>query len=471
MKGFFKIKIPVGRYRRLPNMLCEWTQMEKYFFIPNDRSCRDEMTTNNRPTVNTHQTCRLLFSQDSDAGKSGICLAEELLMKRSACYLVCLLMIVVSSGWLSDLAAQTPANSKGCAAEVLQPFVEKRWLAGVVAVVANRNKVLSLETIGYADLAAHKPMKGDTLFWIASESKPMTATAVMMLVDEGKIQLDDPVEKYLPEFKEQWLAVERDQEHVLLKRPSHPVTIRHLLSHTSGLPFKTPMEEPTLDRLMLQDAARNYAMAPLEFEPGSNFQYANAGFNTAGRLIEVVTGMPYEEFMRKRLFSPLGMRDTTFWPTREQLKRLAKSYKPNEGKTQLEEISVTQLQYPLENRQRRPMPAGGLFSTAPDVVRFCQMILNGGIFEGHRYVSEDAVTEMTRRQTPATLTRSYGLGWDLSDRAFGHGGAYSNDMSVDPKTGLITVFLVQHAGFLGDAGKSNSLFKQAAKARFASRGN
>lgn len=390
-------------------------------------------------------------------------------MKRNAYHLVCLMVLVMSFGVLPDLAAQVQANSKGCAAAVLQPFVENHSLAGAVAVVANKINILSLEALGYADLAAHKPMKADTLFWIASESKPITATAVMMLVDEGKIHLDDPVERYLPEFKDQWLTVERDKDHVLLKRPGHPVTVRHLLSHTSGLPFKTPMEEPTLDRLMLQDAARNYAMTPLEFEPGSNFQYANAGFNTAGRLVEVVTGMPYEEFMQKRLFSSLGMKDTTFWPTREQLKRLAKSYKPNEDKTQLEEIGVTQLQYPLDDRQRRPMPAGS-FSSPQDLVRFCQMIFNGGIFEGHRYVSEAAVAEMTRKQTPAAITRSYGLGWDVSDGSFGHGGAYSNDMSINPKTGLITVFLVQHAGFLGDAGKSNSLFKKAAEAKFACAG-
>src|SRR6202023_2783395 len=146
---------------------------------------------------------------------------------------------------------------------------------------------------------------------------------------------------------------ERDAEHVLLRRPAHPITVREVLNHTSGLPFKSPMEEPTLDGLPLRDAVRSYALVPLQFEPGTKYQYSNAGINTAGRIIEVVSMMPYEEFMDKRLFGPLGMKDTTFWPNEEQLARLAKSYPPNADKTGLEEITVTQLKYPLNDRKRQ----------------------------------------------------------------------------------------------------------------------
>jgi CubicO group peptidase (beta-lactamase class C family) len=122
-----------------------------------------------------------------------------------------------------------------------------------------------------------------------------------------------------------WLAVERDADHVLLKRPKQRVTVRHLLSHTSGLPFHSALEQPTLDGLVLRDAVRSYAMTPLVFEPGTTYQYSNAGINTAGRIIEVVSGLPYERFLDERLFAPLGMTDTTFWPTEKQLARLAKA--------------------------------------------------------------------------------------------------------------------------------------------------
>jgi CubicO group peptidase (beta-lactamase class C family) len=255
---------------------------------------------------------------------------------------------------------------------------------------------------------------------------------------------------------------------VLLRKPRHPINVREILSHTAGLPFKSAMEQPTLDLLPLRDAVRSYAMTPLQFEPGSKYQYSNAGINTAGRIIEVAGGMPYEEFLERRLFGPLGMKDTTFRPDETRLARLAKSYRPDAEKTGLEETSVTQLKYPLDDRTRQPMPAGGLFSTAGDLGRFCRMILNGGVSEGRRYLSEAAVTEMTRRQTGESLKESYGLGWSTGGGTFGHGGAYATNMTIDPRRGLITVFLVQHAGFPGDGGKSQAAFRQAAVEQFGS---
>lgn len=346
---------------------------------------------------------------------------------------------------------------------VLQPFVDEHKLAGAVTVVATPEKVLSLETVGYADIAARKPMQANSLFWIASMSKPITGAALMMLVDEGRISVDDPVEKYLPEFKGQMVAAEQDEQHVLLKKPAHPITVRNVLSHTSGLPFRSPLEQPTLDGLRLRDAVRSYALLPLQWEPDSKYQYSNAGINTAGRLIEVVSGIPYEEFLQVRLFGPLGMKDTTFWPSEEQVRRLAKSYKPNADKTGLEETTIGQLTYPLTDRGRQPMPAGGLFSTASDIARFCQMVASGGAFDGKRYLSENAVRQMTTRQTGAALKESYGFGWSTGGGSFGHGGAFATNMTIEPDRGLITVWMVQHAGFPGDGAKSRAAFQEAAR--------
>jgi CubicO group peptidase (beta-lactamase class C family) len=310
-------------------------------------------------------------------------------------------------------------------------------------------------------------MRANTLFWIASQSKPITAAALMMLVDEGKVRVDDPVAKYLPEFKDQWVVGEKDQDHVLLRRPTHPITIRNLLTHTSGMPFASALETPTLDMLPLRDAVRSYAITPLQFEPDSKWQYSNASINTAGRIIEVVSGMPYEEFLDKRLFAPLGMKDTTFWPSEEQLTRLAKSYRPNKEKTGLEEMKISQLTYPLNDRRRQPMPAGGLFSTAGDVARFCQMVLAGGVYNGKRYLSEDAVKQMTSKQT-GDLKNDWGLGWATGGGSFGHGGAHATNMTINAKRGLITVWMVQHSGFPGDGGKSHGAFKKAAEELFDS---
>jgi len=165
----------------------------------------------------------------------------------------------------------------------------------------------------------------------------------------------------------------------------------------------------------------------------------------------------------QRLFKPLGMKDTTFWPTKRQLARLAKSYKPNEAKTNLEETTVTQLKYPLDDRTRQPMPAGGLFSTARDLARFCRMILNGGVLDGKRYISEASIHEMTRKQTGDALPDGYGLGWGTGDGVYGHGGAYATNMSIDPNHGLITIFMVQHAGFPLDGDQSYDAFQKAAE--------
>jgi CubicO group peptidase (beta-lactamase class C family) len=375
------------------------------------------------------------------------------------------LLAVLPVAVLPAAEDSSPPSSKSIVA-ALQPFVDHHALAGAVTLVADRDKVLSSDTAGFADIAGNKPMRPDALFWIASQSKPITATALMMLVDDGKVNVDDPVEKYLPEFKGQWLAVLQDSGHLLLEKPKHPITVRNVLSHTSGLPFKSALEQPTLDLLPLRVAVGSYAMTPLQFEPDSKYQYANAGINTAGRIIEVVSGMPYEEFLDKRLFGPLGMKDTTFWPNEEQLTRLAKSYRPNADKTGLEETTIGQLKYPLNDRTRQPMPAGGLFSTAHDLGRFCQMVLNGGTFEGKRYLTEAAVAQMTSKQTGDAVKDGYGFGWSTSGSTFGHGGAYATNMTIDAKRGLILVWMVQHAGFPGDGNKSQAAFQKAAQERF-----
>ena len=364
----------------------------------------------------------------------------------------------------------------------LQPFVEKGTLAGAVVLVASPDKVLTVETAGFADREGKTAMKADDLFWIASMTKPMTAAALMMLGDEKKVSLDDPVEKYLPAFKGQWLIALQDKDYAVLKKPTRAPTLRDCLRHTSGMPFGSALESPTIDKLLLKDAVRSYAITPLQYEPGTKYAYSNAGINTAGRVIEVVSGMSYEDFMAKRLFGPLGMTETTWRPTAEQMKRVAKTYKPSKDGKELEATNIGALAQPLSDPTRQPCPGGGLFSTAKDVAAFGQMILRGGAHGDKRILSEAAIREMTGTQTDDLLNKGkgeggYGLGFSTTRKAkadgpavagpCGHGGAYATNLWINPDAKLVTVYMVQHAGFPGDGGKARGAFEKAATDMYA----
>jgi len=340
---------------------------------------------------------------------------------------------------------------------IMQPLVDSHQMAGAVALVANKNKVLDLEAVGYADIARQIPMRTNHLFWIASMSKAMTASALMMLVDEGKVNVDDPVEKYLPEFKVQMVRAEMPAK---LDNPGDytgklvPQKHREMMCHTAGLPFRSRLKEHSgaLDKLPLVEAVRAYAAEPLLYQAGTAYSYSNEDLNTAARIVEVVSGMPYEQFMQQRLFAPLGMTDTTFWPNAGQIARLAKNYKPNDKGDGMVEAPLGQLTLPLDDHAHRfPMPAGGLFSTAHDVMCFMQMLLNNGTFQGQRILSEASVHEMTSVQDK-DLTPPYGFGLTVHPDKFDHAGANKTYMVAFPKSGAIMVFMVQVDGKFNDGG-------------------
>jgi CubicO group peptidase (beta-lactamase class C family) len=301
----------------------------------------------------------------------------------------------------------------------VQPFVDSKALTGAVVLLANKDRVLDVEAIGYADRVAGKPMQADDLFWIASVTKPFTKAAILILADEGKVNLDDPVEKYLPEFKGQQV-IGADGT---LKPPSHPFTIKEAMEHKAGLPMfsKKEIALKQIDTLPLKDAVRTYAAEPLIYDPGSKTAYSNAGMNTVGRVVEVVSGMPYEQFLSERLFTPLGMKDTTFWPAGEQLNRIAVGTRldPKKGPVP---VSWGLLSYPLDNKAKRyPIPAGGLFSTAEDLAKFGQLALNDGMCNGKRIMSDKAVTEA----------------------GFTMAGMSGVQLAVDRKKGTVLVWMVQ----------------------------
>jgi CubicO group peptidase (beta-lactamase class C family) len=327
-------------------------------------------------------------------------------------------------------------------APALQPLVDNPVFAGAVMLVADRDRILHLEAVGHADLASQRPMTVDTVFWIASMTKPLTAAAFMMLVDEGLVSVDDPASRHLPEFAN----LQVRQPDGTLRPPATPVLIRHLLSHTSGIRYTDTGVAAAIDALALADSVALDLRHPLAAEPGTTYFYTNTGLDAAALIIERVTGRPFDQFLQERLLTPLGMTDTTFFPSRDQLSRLAETYKANAGNTGLVETPISHLTYPLDGPGRHVCPGGGLFSTAHDLSRFCQMLLNGGTFEGKRYLSKESVRAMTTKQTAATLPNHYGFGTSASPDGteFGHGGAHNTFMTVDH--GEIRIFLIHHAG-------------------------
>lgn len=344
-------------------------------------------------------------------------------------------------------AAESGMADQGLAkiGERMREFVGTKQTAGAVALVARRGRVVYLEAVGKADVAGGRDMTKDSLFAIASMTKPMTAAAVMILQDEGKLKIDDPVSKYIPAFGQTTLEDG--------SKPAREITIRDCLKHTNGL----AADQKTVGTLA--ETAEMLAKTKLAFEPGTKWRYG-PGLSVAGRVVEVASGKPFDQFLAERIFSPLEMKDTTFHPTAEQQTRLAKLYRPTADKKDIEPATHWLLN---PSADATPNPSGGLYSTAGDVVRFYQMLLNGGTLNGKRILSADAVTQMRTIQTgdlPAGFSPGHGWGLGvgvvnepkevtrmLSPGSFGHGGAFNTESWADPTREMIFILMVARENF------------------------
>jgi CubicO group peptidase (beta-lactamase class C family) len=332
---------------------------------------------------------------------------------------------------LAKLAAIKPA---------MEELLKQKRGAGVVTLVARNGKVIHLEAAGMANIEKRNPMATDTIFWIASMTKSLTATATMILVDEGKLTLDEPASKWIPE-----LAKVKVGDQPLAR----PITLRDLLSHTSGIP--DPPRKPTDGNVPLAHYAIDLLKEPFGFQPGTKFEYS-FGPTIAGRIVEVAGGRPFEEFVNDRIIVPLGMKDTTWHPDAAQRERMARTYKLS-GDALVPAHNAFLTSDP--DIRREAEPSGGLFSTAADMARFYQMVLNGGDLDGKRIVSAKGVAEMTRPQSASGKPIPYGLGWfnnatekkitpHMSEKSFGHGGAFGTHGWIEPEKKMVTVFMVQN---------------------------
>ena len=299
--------------------------------------------------------------------------------------------------------------------------------AVVIGCVGGR---LSTRCFGLADVAAQRPMTADTVGWLASNTKAIACALVLSYVEEGTLALDEPISRYLPEWRDAGAKVP---------------TLRQLMSHTSGLPF---FPEMPIDRRPMLLLSRMGAAAGTASAPGEKYLYSNWGIDVAAACVEVVTGLPWEVPLKERILDPLDMRDATFHPSPDQCARLAKGYVLTDDQP-ARETTVAQLQYPYSLPGRYPEAGGGLFGTPMDMIKFFAMVADGGVgLNGRRVLKAETVDLWFEKQTPADVAERYSFGAQVSEdgRMMSHGGAWSTWGCAYRKSGVARVFFVQRAG-------------------------
>lgn len=393
-------------------------------------------------------------------------------------------VVALAVGVLGMGAQQLPTaspESVGLSAERLQRIetavaqsIKDQQIAGAVTLVVRHGKVAYLKPQGMLDREAGKPMPADAMFRICSMTKPITSVAVMMLYEEGKFALEDPISKYLPEFKNPKVLVKPANGGAPYTIPAtREITIRDLLRHTSGLTYNW---NETLGKMYddanvatgimqfdgtIEDSVKHLAAQPLLFNPGERWEYS-LGVDVLGRLVEVVSGMPLDQFFKTRIFEPLGMKDSYFYPPQEKVSRLATAYGIFDDKlTRFPDKPVVDgyltysADYPVNGPKKLFSGGGGLVSTAEDYARFCQMMLDNGKANGKQLLSSKSVELMTHDQLGKIgPEQGFGLGFGIDGMKapldelgtpgeYGWGGFFYTQFRIDPKEQMIVIFMAQ----------------------------
>lgn len=326
--------------------------------------------------------------------------------------------------------------------KAMKQMIQQQEVPGAVTAVVTREGVTHLASVGYAEAGRKRKLRQDSIFWIASMTKPIIGVSILMLEDAGKLSIEDKLGKYLLEFADS------------------PVTLHHMLTHTSGLEEATP--EELARAKTLADLVPIYAAKPLKFTPGEKWVYCQTGINLLGRVIEVASGQALPEFLEKNLLRPLGMKDTTFYLSEAQLERLTITARLTDGKLVDGVNPILQGRSPTD-RERYPAANGGLYSTAVDYARFARMLLRGGELDGRRYLSPGAFAKLRANQT-GSLKAGFipGSSWGLAvgvveepqgqtallrKGTFGHGGAHGTQAWIDPEQNVALILMVQRANF------------------------
>ncbi|HVR25611.1 MAG TPA: serine hydrolase domain-containing protein [Candidatus Polarisedimenticolia bacterium] len=400
--------------------------------------------------------------------------------KRKAKGLMLVCGLLVTAAFAQDLPTAKP-ESVGLSSERLERIgaavqhnIDNKRIAGAVTLVMRQGRVAWLKSQGMMDREAGKPMRPDAIFRICSMTKPITSVAVMMLYEEGFFQLEDPISKYLPEFKNMKVLVKPQSGEPYTVPATKEITVRDLLRHTSGIAYHWNDTMGPLYKAAnvahgalpydgtLEDSIKRLASVPLLFSPGERWEYG-LGVDVLGRLVEVVSGKSLDEFFRRRIFEPLGMKDTYFYPPEDKLPRLAAAYTyyPDKGLNRFPDTPITEgsftysADYPYRGPKKLFSGGIGLTSTAWDYARFCQMMLDGGKVGDRQLLSRKSVELMTHDQLgKISADQSFGLGFSIDGvkaplSELGSPGEYNWDgifytaFFIDPKEQMIVIFMSQ----------------------------
>ena len=347
--------------------------------------------------------------------------------------------------------------------DALQPYVDRGELSGAICVFY-KDGWEETTCVGYADVEAKRPIRMDDPFRQCSQTKGFCGVAVAILVDDGKLKLDDPVSKYLPEFKTLWVEQSNSNGVRTLVKAKNALTVRMCLNHTGGFAFEVPAKNPAIrgggwsGGMPLRSAAAEAAALPLRYEPGTDAGYSNLGIDIGAAVVEVASGMSFEDFLRTRVFEPLGMTDTTFKPTDEQLSHMVEIYGNGPKGKIVHQKDYGQMQRPFNDAHVFPSAGAGLWSTARDQLKFYKMLMNLGLGEnGVRILKEETVFNILAKSTrppelinPSKGICGYSMGLSASveeaDTWFGHTGALGTNAGMNWKDKEMYIWVVQSTG-------------------------
>ena len=371
--------------------------------------------------------------------------------------LYAIVALVLLSGTQAQAQKKVVESKTQYAREVLAPYVESGQLPGAISIFYN-DGVQETCCIGYADVAAGRKIGLDNAYMQCSQTKGFCGVTIAKLVEEGKISLDDPVSKYLPEFAELWVLDQKNDSTQTLHKAKNTLTVRMVLNHTGGFPFEVSAKRPDVrgggwsGGAPIRQVASIAAASPIMFEPGTAVQYSNTGIDIGAAIVQVVTGMKWEDYLKQTVLDPLGMKATWFWPTDEQIANKIELYRYVQDAPAQWREEMDNQQRPYNDSHVFASAGAGLWTTARDQIKFYKMLMNLGVGDnGVRILKEETVKSILAQSTRPAGMEGYSLGLntpkeDSEDAWFGHGGAWGTQCTVNWHKKQLRMWVVQSAG-------------------------